>query len=256
MNRERVSFHLAGRFRVEYGEQRIGADEFPGQQGRLAFAFLLLERGRPVSRQELAAVLWPSRMPAAWDSALSAVISKLRTLLAELGPGWTDCLQGARGSYELRCPVLPSVDVEVAMAELHEGEIAMRRGDFASAFGPTAVAMTIASRPFFPGEDSSWVERRRDRLRDCHLRALEARAAIYLWNNEPVYALQNGKEVIALEPFRESGYRLIMQAHVKMGNTAEALRTYEQCRRLIADELGVDPSPDTKALHEQVLRLV
>jgi hypothetical protein len=42
-------------------------------------------------------------------------------------------------------------------------------------------------------------------LRDCQLRALEARSAIYLWNNEPVFALQNGKEVIALEPFRESG---------------------------------------------------
>lgn len=251
-----VSFYLAGRVRIESGDLILGADDFPGQQGRLAFAFLLLERGRPVSRSELAAILWPTQMPAAWDSALSAIISKLRTLLAELGDGWSEGLVGARGSYELRCPVIPWVDVEAAVEALHEGESAIRRGDFAAAFGPTAVAMHITQRPFFPGEDAAWVERRRDRLRDCHLRALEARAAIYLWNNEPVFALQNGKEVIALEPFRESGYRLVMQAHVKMGNTAEALRTYERCRRLIADELGVDPSPDTKAMHEDVLRLV
>ena len=251
-----IAVYLAGRVRIETGAAYIVADDFPGQQGRLAFAYLVLERGRPVTRSELAAVLWPTQIPPAWDSALSAIMSKLRALLSTLGPAWGECLHGSRGSYELRCPELLWVDLEVAAESLHEGETALRRGQYAEAFGPTAVAMHITQRPFFPGEEAAWVERRRDRLRDYHLRALEARAAIYLWNSEPIFALQNAKEVVALEPFRESGYRLIMQAHVKMGNTAEALRTYEQCRRLIADELGVDPSPETKALHEDVLRLV
>jgi DNA-binding SARP family transcriptional activator len=55
-------------------------------------------------------------------------------------------------------------------------------------------------------------------------------------------------------PFREAGHRLMMRAHAAMGNTAEGLRAYEHCRRMIARELGVDPSPQTKAAYETLLQ--
>ena len=86
------------------------------------------------------------------------------------------------------------------------------------------------------------------------LRALEARSEVYLWNHEAALALQTAKEMIRLEPFREGGHRLVMRAHAAMGNTAEALRAYEHCRHVIAEELGVDPSPQTKATYEQLLQ--
>ncbi len=62
------------------------------------------------------------------------------------------------------------------------------------------------------------------------------------------------KEVLALEPFRETGYQLLMRAHAGAGNPAEALRVYERCRALLAEELGVSPSPATESLHLDILR--
>ena len=62
------------------------------------------------------------------------------------------------------------------------------------------------------------------------------------------------KEAVALEPFRESGYRRLMEIHVAAGNRAEALRVYERCRRLLADELGAFPSPETEAIYRDLLR--
>jgi len=57
-----------------------------------------------------------------------------------------------------------------------------------------------------------------------------------------------------VHPFRETGWQLLMRAHTAGGNTAEALRAYDRCRQLIASELGVGPSPETQAVHAQVLR--
>jgi hypothetical protein len=57
-----------------------------------------------------------------------------------------------------------------------------------------------------------------------------------------------------LEPFRERGYRLLMQAQSATGHDAEALRTYERCRVLLAEELGAYPSPETEAVYLDILR--
>ena len=246
--------YLAGRVALEASEQLIGPDKFPGQQGRVAFAYLTVERGRPVTRAELAEVLWPETMPAAWESALSAIVSKLRSLMAKPELGCMFELTSARGCYELRLPPSAWVDVEAAADAIHDAEAALRKGDPRLAYGPSAVAHHIARRPFLPGEQGAWIESHRDRLRDILLRALEARTEVYLWNGEHSLALRTAKDLIALEPLREAGHRLVMRAHTGMGNTAEALQAYERCRKLIARELGVDPSPQTKAVYERVLQ--
>lgn len=249
-----VRISLAGAVSVEISGELIPADRFPGQQGRLAFAYLVLERGRPVTHSELAEVLWPSDLPQAWEGALSSIVSKLRSLIGTSRTEGAPDLAGTRGAYELRLPGDAWIDVEAAAEAIHEAEAALRADDPRRGYGASAVAHHIARRPFFPGERGAWIEAKRDRLRDILLRALEARAAIYLWNREDALALQCAKDLIALEPFRETGHRLIMRAHSTMGNSAEALRAYEHCRKLIARELGVDPSPQTKQEYESVLR--
>lgn len=248
-----VRVYLTGRVSVEVAEQALQADRFPGQQGRLAFAYLVLERGRPVTHAELAEVLWPADLPPAWEAALSAIVSKLRTLIARSSLATQAELTSARGCYELRLPPNVWVDIEAAADAIHEAEAALRAGDPKAAYGPSAVAHHIARRPFLPGEQGAWIEARRDRLRQVLLRALEARAEVYLWNEEHALALQCATDLVATAPFREAGHRLVMRAHAAMGNAAEALRAYEQCRQLIAEELGVDPSPQTKATYEWVL---
>ena len=254
--------HLSGLLTIEGDDAVMGPREFPGQQGRAAFAFLVGHRGVPVPRGELAEALWPPRRadgpagarPESWDTALSAIASKLRTLLGRVGLNGGEVLRSADGCYELHLPGGTWVDHEAAFDAIHEAESALGTGDHAGAYGPSAVAHHIARRPFLPGQDGRWFEERRERLGAVLVRALECRAEIYLWNDEPPLAVEAAREVVRIRPFRETGYRLLMRAHAAAGNAAEALRVYERCRELIAEELGVPPSPETRALHGELLR--
>ena len=166
--------------------------------------------------------------------------------------GWT--LTSSAGCYELRLPGNTWVDVDVAAASIHEAEVALKRGDPAAAYGPSAVAHHIARRPLFAGDSGPKVEARREKLRGILVRALECRAEVYLWNREFTLAVEAAKDVVALEPFRETAHQLLMRGHAAAGNSAEALWVYERCRKLLSEELGVDPSRQTKAIHEEILR--
>lgn len=248
-----IRIHLAGRVSIEIDGVLVDQQTFPAQQGRLAFAVLAVER-RPVARTELADILWPSGPPPAWETALSAIMSKLRSMLSKAGLNATTVLSSGAGCYELRFPGEVWLDLEVAADAIHEAEVALRRGDRRAAYGPSAVAHHIARRPLFPGDSGAWIDARRDKLRSILIRALECRAEVYLWNNEHTLAVEAARDVVTLEPFRETGHQLLMRAHAASGNSAEALLAYERCRQLLAEELGVDPSPQTKAIHLGVLQ--
>ena len=76
---------LAGRVAVEANGHVIDETRFPGRQGRLLFAYLVAEQGRPVPRDELAEALWGETPPATWEKALTVVASKVRGVLADSG---------------------------------------------------------------------------------------------------------------------------------------------------------------------------
>jgi SARP family transcriptional regulator, regulator of embCAB operon len=247
----RARIYLAGNVSLRHGDLLIERHQFPGGQSRLAFAYLALERRRPVLRDELAHVLWADAPPGAADGGLNAILSKLRRLLAVAGLG-ESCLTSRDGYYQLRLPGA-WVDVETALDEVHNAEAALRVGTPSAAYGSAAVVYHIARRPFLAGEEGIWVEHWRQRLRDVLARSLECLAHVYIGNGDAGVAADLARQVVELEPFRETGYQLLMRAHAAAGNRAEALRVYEQCRRLIAEELGVDPSAETHAVYLRVL---
>ena len=74
---------LAGRVAVESDGVVIDDARFPGRQGRLLFAYLAAEQGRPVPKDELAEAIWGEAPPPSWDKALTGVVSKVRALLSE-----------------------------------------------------------------------------------------------------------------------------------------------------------------------------
>jgi DNA-binding SARP family transcriptional activator len=129
----------------------------------------------------------------------------------------------------------------------------MLLNDPGAAYGPALIATVISRRPFLLGEESAWVQRQRAMLLDMLVRALECLSQASAANGESELAVAHAREVVRIEPFRESGYRLLMTLLGDLGERAEAMRVYEQCRSLLADELGVSPSPETAALHRKLL---
>ncbi len=97
------------------------------------------------------------------------------------------------------------------------------------------------------------MDQQRGHLLALRNRATECFAMSLLQNAEPALAAVLAEEFVGREPFRETGYQLLMQAYAAAGNRAEALRAYERCRRLLAEELGADPSPETQALRLHLL---
>ena len=219
-----------------------------GAQARLLFAHLVLHRLRASSHHELIAALWPEPPPAA-DSALYALVSRLRRVVGA---------QRIEGRGDLRLVLAEDawIDVEAARAAVHRAESAVAQEDWPDAWVAGRIAQHIAARPLLPGVDALWVEEQRRDLEGTYLRSLElaALASLRVGGSELDTAERTARALIREAPYRESGYRYLMEALAARGNAAEALRVYESLRVLLTEELGTAPSRATQEAHRALLR--
>jgi DNA-binding SARP family transcriptional activator len=247
--------YLTGQVSLECGDRLVTEGGLPGRQGRLAFVFLVANRSRPVGRDELVDVIWPAQPPPEAEAALSSILSKLRAMLKKLGWSVPEAsIDVGSGSIGIRLPPQTWVDVEDAASAIDEAEGALRAGDSARAWGFANVVISIAGRPFIQDQEAAWIHAIRMKLRGLLTRGLECLAAVSQLTGEPSLAIQYTTDVLKLEPFREIAYQQLMRLHAGIGNNAEALRVFEQCRTLLREELGASPSPQTEAVFLTILR--
>ncbi|HEX9031983.1 MAG TPA: BTAD domain-containing putative transcriptional regulator [Streptosporangiaceae bacterium] len=242
----RVRIQICGQLAIEQDGQRVDT-RLPGRQGRLLFAYLVVNRRRQVPRDELAEALWREPDPAAVDGRLNPLVSKLR---AVLGAG------AVQGRSTLRL-CLPDawIDLESAAEAIHRAESSVAQQDWRRAWGPALTAFFVAERDFLPGEDAPWIDEVRHQLSMLRLRALEcyAAAGLGIGGTELAAAVRASRQLISLAPLRESGYRYLMSALAAQGNLAEALEVHGRLAECLRDQLGVSPSPATRALYERLL---
>jgi SARP family transcriptional regulator, regulator of embCAB operon len=141
---------LCGTFAAELLGRRVD-NLLPGRQGRLLFAYLVVSRLLPVSRNSLIDALWGDAPPADVGGALNALISKTRAVVG------ADVLRG-RTELILALPEPAQVDVEVALSKLHVAESAVAIGDWRRAWTPALSAVFVARRTFLPEAEAPWVE--------------------------------------------------------------------------------------------------
>jgi DNA-binding SARP family transcriptional activator len=226
---------LCGRLALTVDGRRV-EDRLPGRQGRLVLAFLAANRLRTVTREDAVEALWPD----GHDGGLAPLLSKVRRLVE---------LDGLR-------PKADWIDVEAAAAALPPAESALAQDDAQGAWAPAQVAMFVTGRPFMAGEEAPWIDAERQQLGALHVRALEAYASATLGvgGTELAAAVRAGRRLVVCEPYRESGYRILMEALDREGNCAEALLVYEQLRTRLRDDLGISPGPASRELHRRLLR--
>ncbi len=251
-----MRIYVTGRVAVEHPLGITHESGFPSRQSRVLWTALVCERARPLPREEIAEILWAGDPPPQWDSAVKALVSKLRRLLeswAEL-PAEAPAIENEHGCYRIELPAGAWIDSEAARNALDEAEGALRAGKVREAWAPANVATTIACRGFLPGEQGAWIERKRREIDEIALRAMDASAEISLRTSQPEVAMRLAEEILSREPFHESGYQRLMLAHAARGNRAEAIRVYHRCRELLKEDLGVSPSVETEALYLKLLR--
>jgi SARP family transcriptional regulator, regulator of embCAB operon len=239
---------LCGRLAVELEGREI-TPEIPGGQARVLFTYLTVARALPASRDRLIEALWPYRQPAGADTALSALLSRLRSILGG------EVLSG-RTEIHLHLPDDAWIDLEAAEEAIHRAEAAVAQEDWARGWGPSLIAMFTARRGFLPNEDLPWADEYRQRLAEVHVCALECYAAVALGigGSELAPGERTARELVKAAPYRERGHALLMEILAARGNGAEALRVYEQLRIRLRDDLGATPAPELRQLQERLLQ--
>jgi DNA-binding SARP family transcriptional activator len=245
--RSEARVQLCGKLVIELDGCRV-EDALPGRQGRILFGYLAVNRRRPVGRYELIEALWGEELPPDPESSLSTLLSKLGRIL-----GSERLL--SRSTLQLQLPEGSWVDLESALEAIHRAESARNRQDWLEAWSAARVSLHIARRPFLAGEDALWIEEVRNELAEIHLQSLEvtAQAGLAIGDTELDTAERSARTLIRNAPYRESGYRWLMELQARRGNKGQALHTYELLRRRLQEDLGASPSTSTEELYRQLL---
>jgi DNA-binding SARP family transcriptional activator len=246
---ESIRIQLCGSLAIEVDGRRREGD-VPGRQGLVLLAYLVMNRRRPIAREELLAAIWGDNPPPQPYTALRALVSKLRGIIG------TEFVTG-RDPVRIVLPAGTSVDLETAREALHRAEAALARGDAGAAWGPARVCLLTAERGFLSGLSGEWIDAERRALAGLGRRALlcVAEAGIALAGTELPAAEKAALRLVADSPLEETGHRLLMAALAARGEVSGALQTYETLRQRLREELGADPGPETRALHGRLLTL-
>jgi len=245
--------YLCGRVTVERNGRVLTDGAFGGRQGRLLFAFLGTRRTQPVSKAQVIDAIWESRTPPSVETAINALVSKLRGALRKLGVPQPHGVATEAGTYQF---VVPSawIDIEDARMAVDRAEGALRGNSLSHAWASANVTAAITRQPFLPDEEHPWVQQQRVQLQRMWRRALLVLSAVSVRNGEHELGIQHAADALSAEPFDEMACRALMRAHADAGNRAEALRVYANCRKLFREELGAEPSEQTAAVFLSILR--
>jgi len=240
---------VLGVLAVAVDGREVPAHELASRKGRTLLKLLLARRGWVLPADVLADALWQGRPPADPDANLATLVSRLR---AVLGP---DVIAGDRLGW--RFVAGPGVEVDLEEAERLAGEAAARLG------GEPALALAAAERaaallgrgPFLADEpDADWAMPARREAERLAARARQVAWEAALAVGDPTRALAHARSATAADPLDEPAWRAVMLAHATAGEPAAALAAYEQLRQTLAEELGIDPSTESRTLHLTILR--
>ena len=143
--------------------------------------------------------------------------------------------------------------LESAKEELHEGVGVYDAGGGRLEDARLSANMGFTARGFLPGEGGAWVEGQRRLLRSVRLHALSYTVEAELQRGRAGVAEREAEQLLALDPLREGGYRLLMRALAAGGNGSGVHGVLAECRAVFAAE-GMEPSAETIALAATLVR--
>ncbi|MEU6408791.1 BTAD domain-containing putative transcriptional regulator [Microbispora sp. NPDC046933] len=218
-------------------------------------AVLLLEMNRPVSVSAIVDAVWGNDPPRNARSTVQTYVSRLRRVLQ---PGRTANARNAvllstDAGYQVRGDPT-ELDVAIFERRLAAAQDHRARGDHEAAAAEVDAALALWRGEPFGGLEGPRLEAERRRLSERHAFARELRAAIRLELGQNTAAIAELTRLIGEFPLQERLRGLLMLALYRAGRQADALAAYQDVRRLLAEELGIDPGPELRDLHERILR--
>lgn len=242
---------MLGPFRVLRDEEPIPPSAWRSQQTRTILKVLVARRGYVVPADQLLEILWPDGDPHTARRRLHVRISQLRHALDP--DGLSAYILTAKGGYIFNPEADCWLDTVEFEARAEWGRRCQEGGSLAEAITTYETACALYCGNFLQ-EDlyEDWTFADRERLRERFLTVLTELAECYAQQGRYRRAIARCHQVLATDPCREAVYVRLMLYHYYAGEQAQALHTYERCRQVLADELGVEPLAQTTALCEQI----
>jgi len=223
-----------------------------GRQVRVLLILLASDAGRVVPTGTLAGGLWPDEQPGDPPNALQTLVSRLRAALR--GAGYGSLIESHAAGYRLAVPA-DAVDVLTFRAKAAQGRRALADGDAETAARILREALGLwRGQPFADAEGYEFADAAAIRLVELRGEAVLDRIEAELALGEGASLIGELKATIAAGPLAERPRALLMRALYAGGRQAEALAAYTEFRELLADRLGVDPSPALREVHLRILR--
>jgi predicted ATPase/DNA-binding SARP family transcriptional activator len=241
-----VDIELLGRPAVRLGGERV---ELKGRQPAL-LAALAIATPRPVTSHALLEAVWGDDLP---DDPANALQQRISALRRTIDPERTGALITVPGGYALRVRD-DAIDARRSARSAAEGRELLVAGQLQEAHGRLTEALALWRGGALAGvAEEPWAIAEARRLEELRLVTIEDRNEASLALGAGVELVAELTELVEAQPLRERLSGQLMRALYRAGRQAEALAHFERIRRLLADELGVDPSPELQRLHLQLL---
>lgn len=231
----------------------LAGDAWPTRRARDILCFIVSRRHHRASKDTIIDTFWGETDFDVVEKNFHPTVSHIRKALNSNQPLKQNFLLYRDGDYQLNAEFSYRIDTEDFDARLSEGESARRAREFEKCISAYEGALGLYRGEFMQGSYEPWVEEQRAYYREQYLRLLEALAGVAQAAADWPKVMQLAQQIIHDDQFREDIHCLVMRAHAALGNRGAVKDQFEALKRLLASELGVEPSAETRKLYQQLI---
>ncbi len=252
-----IRIRTFGNFQVSRGETRIPDQDWKARPPKLMLKALIARGGSGVPKDLLIDDLWPQASPDSVEARFKVALHRLRRALE---PSMD---KSSGSSYVVLKDNLLSLRKDLCRTDLDEflslqkqGKKAEEAGDNARAILCYRSAIELYSGDFL-AEDlyETWAELKRYQLRTMYIDLLYRTAALYEAQGRSQKASEYYKMIIKTDPICEAAYQKLMLIYSNGGMRAEALKVYDDCKKALEREIGVEPCRLTSSIYRRIIEV-
>ena len=249
-DRPSLAVYCLGPFAVYQNDMPI--TEWNGLKGLTILKYMMAQRGKPIAKETLMEVVWPDADPESARRNLHQAMYSLRQTLRQAEPDFQH-ISFHNDSYRFNREMNIWIDFVQFEGYVKEGQRQETNGKELEALRAFAVAEELYQGDFLE-EDlyEEWATGQRERLKSLYLETVDRLTEHFLNHEEYTAATALCHKALAQDSCYEVAHRRLMECHIGQGQRHLAVRQYQICSRLLAEELDLEPSPETEALFRRI----
>ncbi len=233
-----LQVRLLGRFEIVLNEQNV---DIPSRPSQSLLAFLLLNPNKPLRRERLAGMFWPDASEANARSNLRHALWRIRKALEKDGEPAYMQADDLEVTFQLQAGDWLDVEILVSSSPTNQVETLQRQ-------------VQVYQGELLPGFYDEWITLERQRLQSVFESKMQMLVEELGRQGSWGEVIEQAEDWIAHGNTPELAYRSLMVAHAGQGNMASAAATYLRCEEVLRQEMGIEPSSQTRETYQLLLR--